>query len=77
MIEGVNDILQIYSQSQLPPKVRLKTEAMPYLQRLDLKIDRLKSKYMKMDREYKRLHTIFINSEHRKKENDIITGIKV
>lgn len=32
---------------------------------------------MKMDREYKRLHTIFINSEHRKKEKDIITGIKV
>jgi septal ring factor EnvC (AmiA/AmiB activator) len=30
-----------------------------------------------MDREYKKLHQILLNSEQRKKEKDLITGIKV
>jgi hypothetical protein len=44
---------------------------------MDHKIERLKSKYFKIDREYKRLHGIFINSEHLKKEKEILTKIKV
>lgn len=77
MIEGVDEILQIFMHSQLPPKVRIKSESIPHLQKVEQKIERLKGKYVKMDREYKRLHGIFMNSEHRKKEKDLLTNLKV
>jgi len=47
------------------------------LQRLESKIDRYKRKYSKMQKEYERLYSILINSEHRKKEKDLITQMRV
>lgn len=77
MIEGVDEILQIYMQTQFPVKQRVVKSDLTYLQKIDHKMERLKIKYLKMEREYKRLQIIYMNSEHRKKEKDLITMIKV